>query len=242
MGIVIGVVGHESRRSNAELLASNVGAGVINIDDGTLKCEGNHLRVLGELNRRAMAIDNCWCVVLEDDAEPVAGFPHHLQRSLRHAPSPVVGFYIGTGNPSGEAQRQIRQAVVRAEESRRAWITGDCLIGSVGYAVHDHVIDDMLAFIENRDDEELPLRISRWAQRRGHQICYTQPSLVDHRDDDPVQRCAPGRRPRKAWKYGTRENWDTGSVQLGYIPRWSGGADGSFEIGARLGHISQFRD
>lgn len=244
MGVVIGIVAHQSRRAQTAMLETNVNALTSSVDDGSLGCEENHLKVLRELNRESMHMPDSWVVVLEDDAVPVAGFNHHLARALKHAPSPVVGLYLGTGNPSGEAQRQIRQAVVSAQERRCAWIAADCLIGSVGYAIRDHAIDDLLTFIDEqeRQNEELPLRISRWAQRRCIDISYTQPSLVNHADGDPVNPVPPGRRDRRAWSYGVRDNWDTGTVRLGHIPKWSGGGpDGSFDIGARLSQHNDWK-
>ena len=216
--IVIGVVAHNQRRKQAEKLAEQVGASVCLFDDGTLKCEGNHLEVLRLLH----CYDADWVVVLEDDAAPQPGFGIDVRAALRNPPAPVIGLYLGTGNPSGEPQRQIKAAVDAAKAQGAAWLLADCLIGSVGYAVRGSHIADMLDFITGRD-EELPLRISRWAQARGHFIGYTQPSLVDHRDDEPIGRPwrGPHFLPRKAWNYGTRENWDTPAVRIGHCPVWS---------------------
>lgn len=245
MGIVVGVVAHYTRRSMAKALADTVGAVTCREDDGTLQCEGNHIEVLRTLNQAALPNPNTWCVVLEDDAQPVRAFTHHLQRALRHAPAPVVGLYLGGGNPSGETARQVRQAAVRAMDSRKAWIVGDCLIGSVGYAVADYLMDDMIDFIDKRV-EELPKRISRWVQRRSLQVAYTQPSLVDHGDYEPIKPAPPGRAARRAWNYGLPPStWDTGVVQLGHCPDWSAGTDTSFEIGAQLAQFhewNQFHD
>lgn len=215
MDVTIGVVAHESRLERAETLILGLQAEAAYVDDGTLGCAGNHQVVLRQMDDP----NTEWRVVLEDDAVPVHGFRGHVRRALAHAPAPVVGFYLGTGNPSGEVQIQIRQAVVAAKERRLAWIVGDCLIGSVGYAVHDGFCDEMLDYIWDRD-EELPLRISRWAQARGVEVCYTCPSLVDHDDTDTVDGPAV-RSERRAWAFGVPGNWDTPSVRLGHCPKWS---------------------
>lgn len=199
-------------------------AAALNLDDGTLGCAGNHALVLSRLAAAARDYD-CWCVVLEDDAVPVEDFRHHLTRALEHAPEPIVGLYLGTGNPSGEIQRQIRQAVLAAQKSNNAWIVSDCLIGSVGYALRASLITPMLGYITDRD-EELPLRISRWAQQNNVAICYTMPSLVNHEDGPSViapYRVQPGitPSPRAAWNYGTRRQWNTGAVRMGHCPNWS---------------------
>lgn len=220
----ITVIAHSQRREMAERLAEKVNAEICwdsreEQNLGTnLGCALTHLDAL----KKFAFSDSEWSVCLEDDAVPVSHFNEHLAAALEYAPAPVVGLYLGTGNPSGEAQRQIRQAVVAAQERNQAWLTADCLIGSVGYAIETHLLDDVIDFIANRD-EELPLRISRWAQDRRVSVCYTAPSLVNHDDSDSIGR--PWRGPkylgRKAWWYGTRTNWCTGSIKLGHCPVWS---------------------
>jgi hypothetical protein len=222
VSIEIGIVAHEQRYELLHKLIDSLEAvAVLNVDDGTLKCEGNHLHVLRQLLLIYRAGKYDWAIVLEDDAQPVADFEEQVTKALRFAPAPVVGFYLGNGAPGVPIQRTIRQAVVSAQ----AWITADCLIGSVGYAVRAELLYDMLGFITDRT-EELPLRISRWVQARDLEVCYTQPSLVEHADEDSIGR--PWRGPyyhtqaaRRAWSYGTRDNWNTPAVRLGHCGIWS---------------------
>lgn len=225
MSIVIGIVAHESRAAAAAKLRQSVGAVVVNRDDGTLGCEGNHIVVLRQLAAR----HNDWCVVLEDDAIPVRDFRVHVKAALACAPAAIVGLYLGTGNPSGVPGRAVGEAVRTALKKDRAWITGDCLIGSVGYAVRVRLITAMLAGITGRVGEELPLRISRWAQETGMTVAYTQPSLVNHLDGVPIGfseaefaalRGTAGAE-RKAWSFGVRKDWDTPAVALGNCGIWS---------------------
>lgn len=217
MNLGVAVVAHDSRYHAAHWLADKVDASMVSFDNGTLGCEGNHLRVLTTLALTGFD----WCVILEDDAQPVDDFRFHVEHALAFTPGLIVGLYLGTGNPSGQPQRQIRQAVLAAQSLRRAWISGDCLIGSVGYVIRTALIADMLPIIGRRT-EELPLRISRWAQEWGVKICYTVPSLVNHADADPIGH-PPGqpRAARRAWSYGTRRNWDTPAVPLGHCNNWS---------------------
>jgi hypothetical protein len=225
--VQIGIVAHVNRTDMASDLQRKTAAEVIKVDDaefdsileGTRRCAENHIRVLELLHD--LAAGNEWCVVLEDDAVPVPGFRTELAAALSSAPSPVVGLYLGMGNPSGQIQRDIRQALDRAG----AWITADYFISSVAYAIRANLIPPMLAFIKQRD-EELPLRISRWVQDQGTLTAYTHPSLCNHADTESV--IYPGiplqerrKLPRVAWEWGTRRSWNTEAVHLPPEAKWS---------------------
>ena len=215
--LVVGVVAHESRRETAQEVADKAGALIVSFDDGAMGCAGNHAALLHMLAQAGAD----WSVVVEDDAQPVDDFPVHVERALAFTPAPIVGLYLGTGNPSGQPQRQIRAASIVAARRDLAWIIADCLIGSVGYAIRTSLIEGMLPEIAERA-EEWPLRVTRWAQDWGIQVAYTVPSLVDHADLEPVGH-PPGapRSIRRAWKHGTRRNWNTAAVPLGYCNEWS---------------------
>jgi len=208
----IGIVAHVSRADIASDLQDKTDADVINVDDseffsiheGTRRCAENHMRVLQLLSD--LAVKDEWCVVLEDDAIPVTGFRTEAAAAFKAAPFPLVGLYLGQGNPSGEMQRNIRVALDRAQ----AWITADFFTSSVAYAIQSQYIPKMLDFIRERD-EELPLRVTRWIQSLGMFAAYTHPSLCDHRDVDSV--IYPGipiqerkKLPRVAWEFGTRRD------------------------------------
>ncbi len=221
---VIGIVAHHQRAEMATKLAHQVDADIICWDDGkhvgdhVAGCAATHLTVLAELAGTTAE----WACILEDDAVPAADFRKHAAKALEYAPAPVVGLYLGTGHHSSETQRNAELAVTAAQERNCGWILADCLIGSVGYAVRANKLTNMIASITDRE-EELPLRISRWAQARNIPICYTQPSLVDHDDSESVGRPwrGPGFPARRAWSHGTRKCWCTGSVTLGHCPVWS---------------------
>jgi hypothetical protein len=214
MIVSVGIVAHEKRIGMAEKLRANVHAYHVSYDNGLKGCEGNHLELL-----KCMSVTGAdWICVLEDDAVPCQGFRQQLHDALTFAPAPIVGLYLGTGNPSYDAQRQIRQAVLKPA----AWIMADCLVSAVGFAVKGemvHALIEDLPLLEG----EFPLRITRWAQTFDQQICYTNPSLVNHADVEPIGPHSVDRLERKAWRFGTREDWHTPSVDLGKIIHWSKG-------------------
>jgi hypothetical protein len=225
--VQIGIVAHVNRNEMASDLYDKTAADVMEVDDaeffsiheGTRRCAVNHMRVLEQLHD--LSVGSEWCVVLEDDAIPVPGFRTEAAAALEKAPYPLVGFYLGQGNPSGQIQRDIRQVLDRAQ----AWITADYFISSVAYAIRANLIMPMLDFIKPRD-EEMPLRISRWIQDQGILTAYTHPSLCNHADSESV--IYPGipyqerrKLPRVAWEWGTRRNWNTECVHLPPEPKWS---------------------
>lgn len=100
------------------------------------------------------------------------------------------------------------------------WIQADCLLSTVGYAVHRNAVHRLLDAIDATIRTEVPLRITRWAQRVYAGVDYTWPSLVDHRDgySTIAHRRVKGRR---AHRHGTAARWDTGIIALGQVPGWS---------------------
>lgn len=226
--ITVGVVAHPQRQEMAEKLADRVDAELICLDrerppsEHLQGCANTHLAVLAGLDDLVRDADpDDWAVILEDDAVPVADFRFYTKHALAAAPAPIIGLYLGTSAPS-ETQQQIRRAITAAEIADHAWISADCLIGSVGYAIQAWALPDLIAFAHDADGE-LPLRISRWAQTRRFGIAYAQPSLVDHDDGESIGRPwrGPGFPKRKAWRFGTRDSWATPTTRLGFCPIWS---------------------
>lgn len=223
----IGIVGHISRSDEAHALLERLDADVLKMDDSdffsiwdaTRRCAENHIRVLTHLHSIADGPQD-WLVIVEDDAIPVPGFRTEASAALRCAPTELVCLYLGTGNPSGNIQRGIREAI----GTPGPWFTADFFVGAVGWAVRSHLVPDLLKDIERRDDE-LPLRVTRWSQKRGILTSYTRPSLVDHLDIDSTIASMPtherAKMPRKAWEFGSRQNWEGRPVMLPRDPEWS---------------------
>jgi hypothetical protein len=210
----VAVVTHPQRAAMGELLAyQQHGFSVLDADGEG--CAATHVRALRELAGRTNAR---WLVVLEDDAVPVAGFCTHAGDALEHACGVLVSFYLGTGNNPG-VQNVVRAAVRAADKGDCSWIRADCLMSTVGYAIHRSVVDDLLGFVPHYR-AELPVAITRWAQMTGNTVDYTWPSLVDHRDgwSTIAQAEIVG---RVAHRCRARASWNADVVALGRVPGWS---------------------
>jgi hypothetical protein len=170
---MIGIVAHADRKGMAEDLATKVAADYINIDDGTLGCNGNHLHVWDWL---ATNNPDEWSVVLEDDAIPVDGFREQLEQALKTAPTPIVSLYLGTGRPP-HWQPRVDLAINNANHADAHWIITKELIHAVAIAVRT----DLLPFTD-LPSKPIDDAISAWAQHHHHKVGYTWPSLVDHYD------------------------------------------------------------
>lgn len=209
MFAAIGVVAHSSRRAEAEKLAVTVKADFASFDNGTLGCDGNHDHVQHHLSH----LPSTWSVILEDDAQPVPNFRHHIDQALTMSPTPIVSFYLGRQRPP-HWQKRIPQALSNAYEDEASWVISTHLLHAVGYAIRTEHLPSLLDHLSARPVDE---HISGWAKRFGHTIAYTVPSLVDHADwptivDHPdMQPRTPG---RTAWDYGTRDTWNTTTVTL----------------------------
>lgn len=209
---MIAIVGHISRIAMVEKLAGIVHADYLTIDDGTLGCEGNHHKAWSWL---AANNTNCWSIVLEDDCVPVDDFTDQLEQALTVTPAPIVSLYLGRGRPV-QFQRLIGKAVNVAEANDANWITWNVNIHAVALAVRTELLPSLLAWESNLPSDET---VTEWARTHHHQVAYTWPSLVDHRDVDTLVRHRwnphgqhqPG---RTAWKTGTRPQWNNSQVTI----------------------------
>jgi GR25 family glycosyltransferase involved in LPS biosynthesis len=208
--ISFAVVGHEQRTAAAARLAHSIGA-AISWDDGTNGAEANHLNAW----KLTGNTESSWAAVLEDDALPVDGFLEQAQHVLAAAPEPVVSLYLGTAKPP-RWQNRIDDAIEHAARTGAHWITGPHAIHAVAVAIHTDLRDDWLGFAH---DSLLPIdeRISAWCVSRGHTVAYTWPSLVDHADGPTLiqhRDAIPRTEPRRAWRTGTRDLWNSKAVTL----------------------------
>lgn len=204
----VGVVAHEKRAEQAEWLKHEVRADYVSLDDGTRGCDGNHKHVLAELANTGSR----WAIVLEDDAVPVNNFRWHVEPVVALAPARILSFYLGQLRPP-QHQTKIRNAIAAADDIDAHWIVSPHLYHAVAYAIRTDLIPSVLDWHSRWPIDQ---HISEWAQRRGEDIGYCWPSLVDHADGDTLF-THPDNQPRPkgriAHRVGTRPHWTIRTVR-----------------------------
>jgi len=205
--IHVGVVGHYDRQHQVDELGAQVDADFVCMDDGALGCRANHVNAW---NWHA-AWPAEWAVVLEDDAIPVAGFRDQLSAVLAVAPAPIVSLYLGYGYIY---DRDVKHHLDQAEIIDANWIVTGRVLHAVGLAIRGELVESLLAALPRDKTQAIDRSVSLWARRAGHEVAYTIPSLVDHRDDTSLVLPHRRRSPRKAWKVGGRKQWNTTSIAM----------------------------
>lgn len=185
------VVGHHSRRQQADSLASHIGAHLV-IDEDNHGANWNHRRAL-----EWAAEQSCRVVVLEDDALPVPWFINKVIPWLNHKPDDLISFYLGTGRPP-QYQALIAERLIAADRTHTDYITLPQLIHGVCYSVPTQHLQRVLARWDSRKPADFALG-DAW----GAPVVYPCWSLVDHADGEPVERHPdqiPRTERRRAWR------------------------------------------
>jgi GR25 family glycosyltransferase involved in LPS biosynthesis len=203
----IGIVAHESRAEQAKALHTLVQADLpLQLDDDTLGCTANHKRTWAQLAEH----NRDWCVVLEDDAQPVPDFTTQLKMALLVAPTDIVSLYLGTGHPR-YLQSHIARALTKADHHQAHWITArPAAVHTVALAIRTPLAQTMLTELSDRSIDRA---IGTWAKQNRHPIAFTVPSLVDHADTPTINRPTPPN-PRKAWRTGQHTRWTHNTVSM----------------------------
>lgn len=185
------VVGHHSRRHQAEQLAKSLNAHRL-IDEGQHGANWNHRRAIEWASQQ-----QCRVVILEDDAVLVNGFTEKVTAWLSRFPDELLSFYLGTGRPP-QYQNEIAGMLVEADRINGDYIAMSKLIHGVCYSLPVNKVQQVL---------------SRWNQTLaadyavgdafGSRVIYPCYSLVDHADTPTVER-HPDNEPRterrRAWR------------------------------------------
>lgn len=186
------VVGHHSRRHQAEQLALSLNAHLL-IDEGQHGANWSHRRAIEWASQQ-----DCRVVILEDDALPVDDFKEKVADWLERFPDDLCSFYLGTGRPP-QYQLDIAMKLIESDKRQTDYITLKRLIHGVCYSPPPASISRI---------------IDRWDATKaadyavgdayGGQVIYPCWSLVDHADAETVERhpdAAPRTERRRAWRF-----------------------------------------
>lgn len=148
--------------------------------DGEGKASGNGDRVW-RTARGAWQLadpDVDWHVLLQDDAVPCADLLAGLERALAYVPpDAVVSCYLGTGRNVPIRWEAMAGA---AERAGATWVKSQKLMWGVCIALPVKLIPEMIAHADRRSGVPDDMRVAGWAEKYGHEVWYTWPSLVDH--------------------------------------------------------------
>jgi hypothetical protein len=202
----VAVMAHADRIDQAERLAATTGAKLL-VDDGTLGEIANGDQAWGLHDPEAD-----WHLVLQDDAQPIDNLLHHVTAALEHAPRTAVSLYVGTGRPKQDA---VQRAIQLATDRGTAWLEHPTLLWGVAVAMPT---DHIGPFLQWAKTSHLPYdrRIGAYWQQVRTPVRYTWPSLVDHADGPTLvtHPWGPPKAPRRAWRVGTPDQWDTEAVSI----------------------------
>lgn len=213
MDTAVGVIAHHTRAHHALQLAETIDAEYMSVDDGTLGVPANHRKVWQWLADNHTGAQ--FCVALEDDAQPVAGFRNQLHQALTASPTPIVSLYLGRGRPP-HWQTRIKEAITNADQTGAHWLITDGLLHGVGIAIRTSLVYQMLDTTQH-SSRPIDYAIRDWANAHQHRIGFCWPSLVNHRDQPTLIAHPDGEprtQPRTAWRTGTRHEWTDKKVNL----------------------------
>lgn len=199
------VCAHVDRSEQANALSAALTAPIA-WDDGSLGSNPNHDRAWQLAYETALQAGTDWCLVLEDDAQPIPELTQALPLLLQDLPdNGICSLYTGTGRPP-HYQPRIAQAHSLAALGRATYLRHTYLLWGVAVAIRTAHIPDMLAFVTQFPELPYDYRIGEWLVARGMHCYYTTPSLVDHEDSTTLITHYDGQprtEPRKAWSTGT---------------------------------------
>lgn len=196
------VVGHHSRRHQAEQLAWSLRAHLL-IDEDRHGANWNHRRAIEWTSQQ-----DCRVVILEDDALLVGGFTEKVAAWLDRFPDDLLSFYLGTSRPP-QYQLEVVTKLIDSDQRHTDYITMNRLIHGVCYSIPQYCITDVL----NRWDSAKPADFAV-GDAYGGDVIYPCYSLVDHADSDTVEQHQDNEQRtqrRRAWRLDA--STDTKSMQ-----------------------------
>lgn len=191
------VVGHHSRRHQAERLAQMLNAHLL-IDEDHLGANWNHRRAIEWASQQ-----DCRVVILEDDALPVLSFADKVAEWLSRFPDDLLSFYLGTGRPP-QYQSEIAAKLIDTDRQQADYITLNRLIHGVCYSVPRLKLKQVISRWNHGSPADYAV-----GDACGGAVVYPCYSLVDHADTATVERHpdnTPRTERRRAWRLDATTN------------------------------------
>lgn len=199
MFVSVGICAHVSRTEMAAELQDQLDGCPVAMDDGSVGGAINHDRAF----YLAAQLDSDWVICMEDDALPVEGFYKQASMALTVAPTPVVSLYHGwIQDPDPGTVERIATGA--------HWIMRRALATTVCTCVRRDIFPAfMKAAEEVHPDRPCDMRYEIAALATGQErFAYSCPSLVEHHDGQTVHYTGAVHIPRRAYKVGTRPEWN----------------------------------
>lgn len=166
---------HKLQHSRVDILAT-----VVN----TVSARSGHMAAL-----RIAAQSEERVAIMEDDAIPIRNFDELSNYWAMVRQDDMLSFYLGTGRPR-QFQRMIEERINSSTKDDQADIWLPTLIHGVCYSLPTWSVNGVLARmgeLENIREADFAVGAA-W----GTHVCYPIESLVQHRDEAPVERHPDG--------------------------------------------------
>ena len=176
------VVAHPDRLKWVELLQRHISVVAVVVD--TVSARSGHLTALRLASQHDERV-----VIMEDDAIPVEGFDERSDWWADARPGDLLSFYLGTSRPK-QFQALVDKRMAVADEKGDIALCLPQLIHGVCYSIPQQNVAEVVYRMErlNRVREADFAIGAAW----GREVCYPLESLVQHRDETPVERHPDG--------------------------------------------------
>lgn len=185
LDIKVTIMAHEKRKAQALELEQKLKSQGADVD-----ITWDEINRQWDTGKRALekGIGKDWLIILEDDAVIGDNFYQNALRAIESVPEQnMISFYTGTLKPF---RRRVHAAVRRASIDKASWLSFNTLNWGVGIAIRGHHIKPLLDRVKK---SELPYdeKIGYYFKRSCRKVYYTYPSIISHRDGEPINKGKP---------------------------------------------------
>lgn len=180
MKLSASVMAHPDRAAEVADLRATLGRHVPISWDDEGKASGNSDRVWRNARRAWLMHDPAadFHALIQDDALPCTDFLAGLEQAIEHVPDDaVISPYLGKGRTVPIRWEAMARAATTAGAS---WVRTSKLMWGVTIVLPVRLIPEMVAWADRRVGIPDDMRVAGWQDRRGGEVWYTWPSLVDH--------------------------------------------------------------